>query len=55
MHCKDAPRYVSRKFRKSLTKQFLEVAYIFYTYLNYICQLNTKISVVSLSQSKIYR
>ena len=43
------------KFRKPPTKQFLEVAYIFYTYLNYICQLNTKISVVSLSQSKIYR
>ena len=26
MHCKDAPRYVSRKFHKSLAKQFLEVA-----------------------------
>ena len=25
MHCKDAPRYVSRKFGKSLAKQFLEV------------------------------
>ena len=27
MHCKDAPRYVSRKFHKSLAKQFLEVAF----------------------------
>ena len=26
MHCKDAPRYVSRKFHKSLAKQFLEIA-----------------------------
>ena len=29
MHCKDASRYVSRKFHKSLAKQFLEIAYIF--------------------------
>ena len=26
MHCKDAPRYVSRKFHKSPAKQFLEAA-----------------------------
>ena len=29
MHCKDAPRYVYRKFRKSPTKQFLEIAFKF--------------------------
>ena len=27
MHCKDAPRYVYRKFRKSPAKKFSEVAY----------------------------
>ena len=27
MHCKDAPRYVSRKIRKSLAKQFLEIVF----------------------------
>ena len=32
MHCKDAPRYVSRKIHKSLAKQFLEVAYTFSTH-----------------------